>query len=228
MDIEALKHENEDLKRKVEEQQYSRFPVFKESLDTITGVLHAKDLIPHLDEKDDFNWRTLVRPAFFIHEQMLVEDLLKEFQSKRIHFAIVVDEFGGTDGIITMEDILEEIVGEIADEYDKAAPEVEELPDGGYRVVSRMNIDDFANLVDVDIDSEEEGVDSVIGLMAKKLGRVPIAQSTIEVDGWTLTAELGSSRRNRIGFVLARPTEPDVEVEQVQEQLQEQSENVEE
>jgi CBS domain containing-hemolysin-like protein len=107
-----------ELKKKVADQQYSRFPVFNENLDNIAGMIHSKDLIPHLDKEDDFEWKSLVRPAFFIHEQMLVEDLLKDFQQKRTHFAVVVDEFGGTDGIITMEDILEEIVGEIRDEYD--------------------------------------------------------------------------------------------------------------
>jgi len=106
-----------ELKHNVEEQQYSRFPVYKESLDQILGVIHSKDLLPHLEKGDEFDWKALVRPAFFIHEQMLVEDLLKEFQSKRTHFAIVVDEFGGTDGIITLEDILEEIVGEIRDDH---------------------------------------------------------------------------------------------------------------
>lgn len=211
---------------------FSRIPVIGENSDDVIGVIYLKDIVKRIFEYRDAEQQEhvddLMRSPYFVPDSKQVDELLRDMQAARVHMAIVVDEYGGTAGLITIEDILEEIVGEIADEYDKAAPEVEELPDGGYRVVSRMNIDDFANLVDVDIDSEEEGVDSVIGLMAKKLGRVPIAQSTIEVDGWTLTAELGSSRRNRIGFVLARPTEPEVGVEQVEAQLQEQSENVEE
>ena len=144
-----------ELKKKVEEQQYSRFPVFNESLDSITGILHAKDLIPYLDEKDDFNWSTLVRPAFFIHEQMLVEDLLREFQSKRIHFAIVVDEFGGTDGIITMEDILEEIVGEIADEFDDGIEAFIWITEDKARARATLHIEDLADELKIEIDKED-------------------------------------------------------------------------
>jgi putative hemolysin len=108
-----------ELKKRVAEQQYSRYPVYKGSLDTIIGMIHSKDLLPHLNEDEHFNWKKLMRNPFFIHEQILIADLLKSFQTNRIHFAVVVDEFGGTDGIITMEDILEEIVGEIRDEYDE-------------------------------------------------------------------------------------------------------------
>jgi len=146
-----------------------------------------------------------MRSPYFVPDSKQVDDLLRDMQAARVHMAIVVDEYGGTAGLITIEDILEEIVGEIADEYDTAAPEVEELEDGSFRVMARMNIDDFNDLIKGDIDSEEEGVDSVIGLVAKKLGRVPIADSTIDVDGWTLIAEPGSGRRNRIGFVRAIP-----------------------
>ena len=122
--------------------------------------------------------------------------------------AIVVDEYGGTSGLVTIEDILEEIVGEIADEYDTAAPEVTELPDGAYRVLARMHVDDFADLIDTEIESEEEGVDTVLGLVAKRLGRVPIPGSTVDLDGWRLTAEQGAGRRNRIGTVLAQRATP--------------------
>jgi len=118
--------------------------------------------------------------------------------------AVVVDEYGGTACIVTIEDILEEIVGEIDDEYDTAAPEVTALEDGSYRVSSRMNIDDFAALVGLEIEGDEEGVDSVLGLVAKRLGRVPIPDASIEVEGWILVAEQGAGRRNRIGSVLAR------------------------
>jgi CBS domain containing-hemolysin-like protein len=128
--------------------------------------------------------------------------------------AIVVDEYGGTAGLVTIEDILEEIVGEIADEYDTAAPEVTELADGAYRVMARMHVDDFADLIAIEIDSEDEGVDTVLGFVAKRLGRVPIPGANVEVEGWRLTAEQGAGRRNRIGTVLAQrvatpPTDDD-------------------
>ena len=203
---------------------FSRIPVIGENSDDVIGVIYLKDIVKRIFEYRDAEQQErvedLMRSPYFVPDSKQVDELLRDMQAARVHMAIVVDEYGGTAGLVTIEDILEEIVGEIADEYDKAAPEVEELPEGGYRVVSRMNIDDFADLIDIDIDSEEEGVDSVIGLMAKKLGRVPIAQSTIEVDGWTLTAELGSNRRNRIGFVLAQPSAPAEEVEQQLEQTE--------
>jgi len=130
--------------------------------------------------------------------------LLRDMQSARVHMAVVVDEYGGTAGLVTIEDILEEIVGEIDDEYDTAAPEVVPLADGAFRVLARMHVDDFAELIDVEVDSEDEGVDTVLGLVAKRLGRVPIPGATVDVGGWRLMAEQGAGRRNRIGTVLAQ------------------------
>src|SRR4030095_14517582 len=108
-----------ELKQRIEELHYSRLPVYRESLDDIAGLIHTKDLIQYLDSGDDFDWHSVLRTPYFVHEQKYIEDLLKEFQTKRTHFAIVVDEFGGTSGIVTMEDILEEVVGEIKDEFDE-------------------------------------------------------------------------------------------------------------
>ncbi len=191
---------------------FSRIPVIGENADDIVGVIYLKDIVKRVFEYRDAEHaekvEDLMRPPYFVPDSKQADDLLRDMQSARVHMAIVVDEYGGTAGIVTIEDILEEIVGEIADEYDTAAPEVEVLEDGGFRVVARMNIDDFAELIDIDIDSEEEGVDSVLGLMAKKLGRVPIADSCIAVQGWELVAEAGSGRRNRIGFVRAMPCKP--------------------
>jgi CBS domain containing-hemolysin-like protein len=188
---------------------FSRIPVIGENSDDVIGVIYLKDIVKRVFEYRDAEQHErvedLMRSPYFVPDSKQVDDLLRDMQAARVHMAIVVDEYGGTAGLITIEDILEEIVGEIADEYDTAAPEVEELDDGSFRVMARMNIDDFNDLIKGDIDSEEEGVDSVIGLVAKKLGRVPIADSTIEVDGWTLIAEPGSGRRNRIGFVRAIP-----------------------
>ncbi len=196
---------------------FSRIPVIGENADDIVGVIYLKDIVKRIFEYRDAEHtekvEDLMRPPYFVPDSKQADDLLRDMQSARVHMAIVVDEYGGTAGIVTIEDILEEIVGEIADEYDTAAPEVEVLEDGGFRVVARMNIDDFAELIDIDIDSEEEGVDSVLGLMAKKLGRVPIADSHIAVQGWELVAEIGRGRKNRIGFVRAMPCEPIEEIE---------------
>lgn len=188
---------------------YSRIPVIGESADDIVGVIYLKDIVKRIFEhrgaENSELVDSLMREPYFVPDSKRADDLLRDMQSARVHMAIVIDEYGGTAGLVTIEDILEEIVGEIADEYDTAAPEVTELADGAYRVMSRMNIDDFADLIGIDIDSEEEGVDTVLGLMAKRLGRVPIAGADVTEDGWVLVAERGSGRRNRIATVLARP-----------------------
>ncbi|MEN9952777.1 MAG: gliding motility-associated protein GldE [Bacteroidota bacterium] len=196
----------DELKKKVEEQQYSRFPVFKDSLDSITGILHAKDLIPHLDKQDEFNWRTLVRPAFFIHEQMLVEDLLKEFQSKRIHFAIVVDEFGGTDGIITMEDILEEIVGEIRDEYDDEDPINIRVDDFNYIFEGKMMINHALKIMRLpskEFDQIRGDSETVAGLVLEVAGEIPKMNQEFKVNGFTFTVlEVSMNRIQKIKITI--------------------------
>lgn len=195
-----------ELKKKVEEQQYSRFPVFKDSLDSITGMLHAKDLIPHLDKQDDFNWQTLVRPAFFIHEQMLVEDLLKEFQSKRIHFAIVVDEFGGTDGIITMEDILEEIVGEIRDEYDDEDPINIRIDDYNYIFEGKMMINQALKIMRLpakEFDQMRGDSETVAGLVLEIAGEIPKQNQVFKINGFTFTVlEVSMNRIQKIKITI--------------------------
>jgi CBS domain containing-hemolysin-like protein len=188
---------------------FSRIPVTGESADDIVGIVYLKDAVRRVFENRESEQSeqvdSIMRPAYFVPDSKQVDDLLREMQAARVHMAVVVDEYGGTAGILTIEDILEEIVGEIDDEYDTAAPEVTALEDGSYRVSSRMNIDDFAELVGLRVDGEEEGVDSVLGLVAKRLGRVPIPGAHIDIDDWSLTAEQGAGRRNRIGTVLARP-----------------------
>jgi len=195
-----------ELKKKVEEQQYSRFPVFKDSLDSITGMLHAKDLIPHLDKQDDFNWQTLVRPAFFIHEQMLVEDLLKEFQSKRIHFAIVVDEFGGTDGIITMEDILEEIVGEIRDEYDDEDLINIRIDDYNYIFEGKMMINQALKIMKLpakEFDQMRGDSETVAGLVLEIAGEIPKQNQVFNINGFTFTVlEVSMNRIQKIKITI--------------------------
>jgi CBS domain containing-hemolysin-like protein len=149
-----------------------------------------------------------MRPVFMVPDSKSADELLRDMQSARVHMAVVVDEYGGTSGIVTIEDVVEEIVGEIADEYDTEAPEVESLAGGCYRVHARMHVEDFAELVGIEIDGDEEGVETVGGLLAKRLGRVPITGSRMTVQGWDLTAESAAGRRNRIGTVLAEPVTP--------------------
>ena len=129
-----------ELIKKIEELHYSRLPVYKNNLDEVIGILNTKDFIPHLNEPSDFNWHSLMRQPYFVPESKLIEDLLRDFQSRHIHFAVVVDEFGGTSGIVTLEDILEEIIGDIKDEFDEEEPGNRKLDDLNY-VICRKDDD---------------------------------------------------------------------------------------
>ncbi len=194
---------------------FSRIPVIGENSDDVIGIVYLKDVVRRVFDRRDAEQtetvESLMRPAFMVPDSKQVDELLKDMQAARTHMAIVVDEYGGTAGIVTIEDVLEEIVGEIDDEYDTAAPEVARLDEGSVRVSARMHVDDFADLIDIDVESEDEGVDTILGLMGKRLGRVPIPGATIDIDGWRLTAEQGMGRRNRIGSVLAVRIEADDE-----------------
>lgn len=190
---------------------FSRIPVVGDNLDDVIGVVYIKDLARRLfDHREaEYSERVdqLMRPVSFVPESKPADELLREMQADRVHVAIVVDEYGGTAGLITIEDIVEEIVGEIADEYDvRETPESEELDAGAWRVSSRMQLDAFADLVGLRKVSEDaEGVETVGGLLAGRLGVVPIPGSSIDVDGYRLTAESAAGRRNRIGTVLVTP-----------------------
>jgi CBS domain containing-hemolysin-like protein len=139
---------------------------------------------------------------------MLVDDLLRDLQSRRVHIAIAIDEYGGTAGLVTIEDVLEEIVGEITDEYDTELPESERLAGGGLRLSARMHVEDAAELLGFDIDADEEGVDTIAGLIAKRLGKVAVPGTSITEHGWVLTAEQAAGRRNRVTTILAEPVVP--------------------
>jgi magnesium and cobalt exporter, CNNM family len=188
---------------------FSRIPVVGDDSDDARGVLYLKDVVRRTYADPDASHTPvdqLMRPLHFVPESKPADDLLKEMQREQNHFAMVVDEYGGTAGLVTIEDILEEIVGEIDDEYDKESPTVEELEDGEFRVPAGMSIDDLADLFDVDIDEEE--VDTVGGLLAKAIGRVPIPGSHAPVAGLSLTAEKMAGRRHRIATVIVRRLEP--------------------
>ncbi|MFP5334496.1 MAG: hemolysin family protein [Actinomycetes bacterium] len=189
---------------------FSRVPVVGESVDDLLGVLYLKDVVRAVQEDPDAADREVVehvmREPVFVPESKPVDDLLREMQRDSTHLAVVVDEYGGTAGLVTIEDILEEIVGEIVDEYDRETPSVEHLEGDRYRVSARLPIDELGELFDVEIDEEE--VDSVGGLLAKALGKVPIPGASATVHGLELTAERAEGRRKRIATVLVRRVEP--------------------
>ncbi|MBO9523387.1 MAG: HlyC/CorC family transporter [Nocardioidaceae bacterium] len=186
---------------------FSRVPVVGEDLDDIVGLLYLKDVSRRLFDRRDAETtekvESVMRPVLWVPDTKPADDLLREMQASRKHVAVVVDEYGGTAGLVTIEDILEEIVGEITDEFDPDEVGVESLPDGSVRVSSRFPVDDLDEIVGVEIDDDE--VDSVGGLLAKHLGKVPIPGSSVEVEGLVLTAEEAKGRRNKIGTVLIRP-----------------------
>ncbi|MFB9311858.1 hemolysin family protein [Nocardioides plantarum] len=186
---------------------YSRLPVIGDNLDDIRGFAYLKDIVRRDFEAPDVELtqqvEEVMRPVAWVPESKPVDDQLREMQAGRTHIAVVVDEYGGTAGLITIEDLLEEIVGEITDEYDQDEIEVEALAAAdGFRVSSRYPIDDLDELFGFDV--EEEDVDSVGGLMAKHLGRVPIPGSYVEAHGLRFEAEDTAGRRNKIGTVLIR------------------------
>jgi CBS domain containing-hemolysin-like protein len=196
----------------------SRVPVFRESLDDVVGVLYLKDVAArlHQDPADaTAPVDGLAREPRFVPESKPVDELLKELQRESVHLAIVVDEYGGTAGLVTLEDLIEELVGEIVDEYDHDAAESVPLGDGRYRVAARMNIDDLGALFDVDVEDDE--VETVGGLLAKGIGRVPIVGSTAEIHGIRLTAERIEGRRNRVSHILAERVHDETTTDENQE-----------
>ncbi|MFI5660457.1 hemolysin family protein [Streptomyces sp. NPDC051684] len=192
---------------------FSRIPVVGESEDDVVGVVYLKDLSrkTHINRDAEAELvSTAMRPATFVPDTKNAGDLLREMQQLRTHVAVVIDEYGGTAGIVTIEDILEEIVGEITDEYDREVSSVEELGDERFRVTSRLDIGDLGELYGIE-EFDDEDVETVGGLLAKALGRVPIAGASSVValpDGreLRLTAEAAAGRRNKIVTVLAEPT----------------------
>lgn len=160
----------------VRDLHYSRLPVYKDDLDNVAGIIHTKDLIVFLHEPDGFDWHGLMRQPFFVHEQKFIEDLLKEFQSRRIHFAIVVDEFGGTSGIVTLEDILEEVIGEIKDEFDEEDTGYRKVDEYNYIFEGRIMINDVCKIMDLPTDSFDRvkgESDSLAGLVLELAGEIP-------------------------------------------------------
>ena len=184
-----------DVLARVRSSEHARFPVFEETLDEITGILYAKDLLPSAiaDREPEGGWATLVRPAVFIPASKTLDQQLREFQSSRNHIAIVVDEFGGTAGVVTIEDILEEIVGEIRDEYDVEEASVEQEEGRRFWIPGRLTVDELSELVGHDF--HREGVTTVGGLVYELLGRVPEAGESFALEGFRVVIERVVKRR---------------------------------
>ncbi|MBX9246068.1 DUF21 domain-containing protein [Actinotalea ferrariae] len=184
---------------------YSRVPVVGRSVDDVLGVLYFKDVVRHIHlhpGSDGEPVDALLRPPVFVPESKPADDLLREMQQGAFHMAMVVDEFGGIAGLVTIEDALEEIVGELTDEHDRSAVEVEALPDGSFRVPSRMPVDELGELFDLTLDDDD--VDSAGGLLAKALGKVPLAGASAVVAGLELTADRVEGRRRQVATLLVR------------------------
>jgi putative hemolysin len=179
-----------NLVQQIETLHYSRIPVYNDDLDQVIGILHTKDFLPFIDNDDNFNWHSLLRPPFFVHEQKLIEDLLQEFQLKRIHFAIVVDEFGGTSGIVTLEDILEEVIGDIKDEFDEDETNYKKIDDNNYIIEGRMMMNDVCKVMELQsdtFDAVKGESDSLAGLVLELAGEIPKLQSVVSCGDFEFT-----------------------------------------
>lgn len=199
------------LVKQVEELHYSRLPVYRESLDEVAGIIHTKDLLPHLQEPADFNWHPLLRQPYFVPETKLIEDLLREFQQKRIHFAVVVDEFGGTSGIVTMEDILEEVIGDIRDEFDEEETGNKKLDDSTYLFEGKTMLHDMCKTMRLPIDTFE-GVrgesESLAGLVLELIGEIPKVNDVVSSGDFQFTVLQTENNRIKQVQVSIKPRTP--------------------
>jgi gliding motility-associated protein GldE len=201
------------------ESGYSRIPIYKEDFDTIVGIIYIKDLLAFLDESDDFNWQQLIRPPYFVPESKKINDLLQEFQLKKIHLAIVVDEYGGSSGIVTLEDILEEIVGEINDEFDDDELIYSKLDERNFVFEGKTLINDICRVLNIDrkiFVLVEGDSDTLAGLVLELKGNIPERGNKVEHGGYTFTVEAVDKRRiKRVKITIPEKTIelPDEDIE---------------
>jgi gliding motility-associated protein GldE len=213
IDVHAISDDTsfEDLLLRVRELNYSRLPVYRDEIDTVVGMIHTKDLLPFINEAPDFNWQSLLRTAYFVHEQKLIEDLLSEFQQKRIHFAVVVDEFGGTSGIVTLEDILEEVIGEIKDEFDDEETNYKKVDDYNFIFEGKMMINDVCKIMGLLVDTFDNArgeSDSLAGLVLEIAGEIPQAGRVVEWQGFDFTVlEVEKNRIQKIKITIKQNEE---------------------
>ena len=195
-----------DVLKCVVENNYSRIPVYQGSIDNIRGILYIKDLLPHLSKPSNFRWQSLIRPPYFVPETKKIDDLLRDFQENKVHIAIVVDEFGGTSGIITLEDILEEIVGEINDEYDEEEKPYTRINANTYVFEGKTLLSDFFKILDLDDETFEEvqgDADSLAGLLLEIKGDFPELHERIDFQNFTFeVTELDGHRISKIKVII--------------------------
>ncbi|MBC7511145.1 MAG: gliding motility-associated protein GldE [Ferruginibacter sp.] len=210
LDVNGIEHSStfETVIRRIEELHYSRLPVYKSNLDDILGILHTKDLLPHVNASkvDNYDWHILMRPAYFIHEQKLIEDLLQEFRNRRIHFAVVVDEFGGTSGIVTLEDIMEEIIGEIKDEFDDEESANKKIDDNTYIFEGKTMINDVCKAMQLPADIFEDirgDSDSLAGLVLEIAGEFPQINEEVPSGNFVfIPLEINKNRIDKVKVII--------------------------
>ena len=212
LDVSGIDYSSsfEEVIKKVEELHYSRLPVYNGNLDEMKGMLHTKDLLPHVNASkvENYDWHSLMRPSFFVHEQKQIEDLLQEFRSRRIHFAVVVDEFGGTSGIVTLEDIMEEIIGDIQDEFDEEKSEYKKIDDFTYIFEGKTMISDVckAMFLPGDIFEKVRGdSDSLAGLVLEIAGEFPqVEEAVVSGDFTFITLAINKNRIDSVKVVIRK------------------------
>ena len=211
LDVSGIEYNTQlnELIKTVEDLHYSRLPVYKNNLDDIAGMLHTKDLLPHINEPQNFDWHSLTRPAYFVHQQKLIEDLLQEFRSKRIHFAIVVDEFGGTSGIVTLEDIMEEITGEIIDEFDDEESGNKKIDEFTYIFEGKLMINDACKAMGLStdvFDAIRGESDSVAGLVLEIAGEFPQINEELHSGNFSfIPLEINKNRIDKVKVLIKPP-----------------------
>jgi gliding motility-associated protein GldE len=205
------------VKEQIVDAGFSRIPVYNGNFDKIEGVLYVKDLLPHLDGPPDFKWQELVRPPFFVPENKKIDDLLNEIQERKIHLVIVVDEYGGTSGIATLEDIIEEIVGDISDEFDDDDITYSKLDEQNYIFEGKTTIKDFCRIVDADesiFDEAKGDSETLAGFIIELSGRIPEKKNSVEFEGFTFVVEAADQRKiSTLKVTLPEPEEVEEEDE---------------
>ena len=210
LDVSGIEYKSSfgDVVKRVEELHYSRLPVYKESLDEVAGIINTKDLIPFLNEAENYDWHPLMRQPYFVPELKLIEDLLKDFQQKHIHFAVVVDEFGGTSGIVTMEDILEEVIGDIRDEFDEEESNNYKVDESNYIFEGKIMIHDMCRIMKLPMNTFDEvrgESESLAGLILEVAGELPTVDWVIPCGDFEFGIMQADNNRIQLVKVTIKP-----------------------